>query len=201
VPAEATVNATKSGKLVLTSHQQRVLDEVAQDLSLGRNICLLGGKGSGKSHLLQELASHAEQDMLVFPVYQEMSGRDLLQRRGTTTDAAGSAEAHNATSLWRDSPLTKAARSGRLCVLDGVDRIDPQALLAIRTLISSPTYHAPEPELDYPGGVEAREVDLPSGERLQVHPDFRIIALGAPPVKSEDARVRYLNSDLNLSYH
>ena len=216
VPAGATAKVDgghkdkKGRNHVLTSHQQRVLDEVTQDLSLGRNVCMLGGKGSGKSYILQKLAANVEQDMLVFPVYQEMSGRDLLQRRGTTTDAAtqGGGELSastnvgvNASSLWLDSPLIKAARAGRLCVLDGVDRIDPQALLAIRTLISSPTYFPAEPSFGLTAGVEAREVDLPSGERLQVHENFRLIALGGPPTKSEDARVRYLNSDLNLSFH
>jgi len=198
----AKVHKFVSKAQLLTTFQQRVLDEMSQDLSLGRNVCLLGGKGSGKSFVLQELASSAGQEMLVFPVYQEMSGRDLLQRRGTSTVASTSvAQAHNASSLWLDSPLVKAARMGALCVLDGVDRIDPQALLAIRTLISSPTFLAPEPTFAFEGGIERREIDLPSGERMQVHERFRLIALGAPPTKSEDARARYLNADLNLSFH
>jgi MoxR-like ATPase len=192
----------------LTAHQQTLLQEVTQDLSLGRNVCLLGGKGSGKSFVLAEVAARARQDMLVFPVYQEMSGRDLLQRRGTTSVAAqggagsvGSGEKKNATSLWLDSPLVKAARTGKLCALDGIDRMDAQALLGIRSLVSSPTLLPADADGHGAGGIERREIDLPSGERLLVHPDFRLIGIGAPPTKSEDARMRYLNSDLNLSYH
>lgn len=199
----AAVSSTAAAQL--TSHQQTLLDEVAQDLALGRNVCLLGGKGSGKSFVLAEVAARAQQDMLVFPVYQEMSGRDLLQRRGTTAVAeqggAGSGEKKNATSLWLDSPLVKAARMGKLCALDGIDRMDAQALLGIRSLVSSPTFLPADSDGYGAGGIEKREIDLPSGERLQVHPDFRLIGIGAPPTKSEDARMRYLNSDLNLSYH
>lgn len=220
VPANATASTATTAKSAsrpsapLTTHQNRALDEITQDLALGRNICLLGGKGCGKSHLLQVLAGNAAQDMLIFPVYQEMSGRDLLQRRGTSTstntssnNSSRSKSSSNTSSLWLDSPLTKAARLGKTCVLDGVDRIDPQALLAIRSLISSPTYYPPQQDdigLNSEiteGWSEVREIDLPSGERLQVHKDFRLIGLGAPPTKSEDARMRYLNSDLNLSYH
>lgn len=185
----------------LTAQQATALAEIRQDLSLGRNVCLLGGKGCGKSFLLTQISALDRRELLVFPVFQEMSGRDLLQRRGTaaTTTTSDNTAAANASSLWLDSPLTKAARSGQLCVLDGIDRIDSQALMAIRSLVSSPTYHTYEGMSG--GEIEARSIDLPSGERLQVHPDFRLVALGAPPTKSDDARMRYLNSDLNVSYH
>jgi energy-coupling factor transporter ATP-binding protein EcfA2 len=209
VPTPPTQSAVSTaGHQELTAQQRTVLSEVQQDLALGRNICLLGGKGSGKSFLLAQIAAASQQDMLVFPVYQEMSGRDLLQRRSTSTAATtgttgtpGQVEQRGAaSSLWLDSPLVKAARTGKLCVLDGIDRIDAQALLGIRSLVSSPTFLASDISGEG-GAVEHREVDLPSGERLTVHPNFRLIGLGAPPVKSEDARMRYLNSDLNLSFH
>jgi MoxR-like ATPase len=201
---EALRNATAGGKTrQLTGQQQSVLAEISQDLALGRNICLHGGKGSGKSYLLAEIAARfLQQDMLVFPVFQEMSGRDLLQRRGTSANSGNSeAKGAAASSLWLDSPLVKAARQGLLCVLDGIDRVDAQALLGIRSIVSSPTYLPPDADTGFPGGPEQREIDLPSGERLRVHPDFRLVGLGAQPVKSEDARTRYLNADLNLSFH
>eukprot|EP00428_Durinskia_dybowskii_P062357 CAMPEP_0170375242 /NCGR_PEP_ID=MMETSP0117_2-20130122/11058_1 /TAXON_ID=400756 /ORGANISM="Durinskia baltica, Strain CSIRO CS-38" /LENGTH=1559 /DNA_ID=CAMNT_0010630307 /DNA_START=124 /DNA_END=4803 /DNA_ORIENTATION=+ len=221
--SDAVLNSTTGlapGEKRLTAQQQTVYDEVRHDLTLGRNVCLLGGKGSGKSHLLGQIAEQLQQDMLVFPVFQEMSGRDMLQRRGTSTstpspvaatatatavdvDSArnNSGSASASSSLWLDSPLVKAARVGKICVLDGVDRVDAQALLGIRSIVSSPTYYPPQPQQGFDGAVEVREIDLPSGERLLVHPDFRLICLGVPPTKSEDARMRYLNSDLNLSYH
>jgi hypothetical protein len=120
--------------------------------------------------------------------------------------------------MWLDSPLVRAARLGQLCVLDGIDRIDPHALLSIRALISasasasssSATPSGVNEGLGVRdgavGGAEVAfpprgEVDLPSGERLRIHPRFRLIALGAAPVKAEEARLQYLNADLNLSYH
>lgn len=76
-----------------------------------------------------------------FPLYQEVTARDLLQRRVTATEgdspplapheshpvgsnvAALSAVGNNThNTTWVDSPLIAAARNGDLCVLDGIDR-------------------------------------------------------------------------------
>ena len=49
---------------------------------------------------------------------------------------------------WIDSPLVKAAKSGGVCILDGIDRLDAHVLTSLRRLIQD------------------NEMDLPSGERL-----------------------------------
>jgi len=48
-----------------------------------------------------------------------MTARDMLQVRVTTPDKSSSTR-----SAWRDSPLIEAVRSGAICVLDGIDRVD-----------------------------------------------------------------------------
>ena len=184
--------------LTLTSEQRRVALDIAEDLGLGRGVCLFGHKGSGKSHLLRavgELYSNNQripgqglgygQDRLkgqgetqeshgvgvrtrprlrTFPLYQEMAARDLLQRRGTGQD--------NRTT-WHDSPLIASARSGDVCVVDGIDRVDGHGLLALARLAND------------------GEIDLPSGERIKAHPSFRIVATADWPHHIEDARARY----------
>ncbi len=45
------------------------------------------------------------------------------------------------------------------------------------------------------------EVDLPNGERVKCHPNFQLIALGSPPVTAEDARDRYIGSNIGLVFH
>jgi hypothetical protein len=81
---------------------------------------------------------------------------------------------------------------GNLCVLDGVHALDTHALCSLRRLLQD--------------GV----VDLPSGERLDTHPAFRVIALGLPASKGggggagvsvSDSRLRYITSDLGWTYH
>jgi hypothetical protein len=42
-----------------------------------------------------------------------MNSRELLQRRKML---------ENGDTIWEDSQLVKAAKEGRLCVLDGIDR-------------------------------------------------------------------------------
>jgi MoxR-like ATPase len=55
------------------------------------------------------------------PLYQEMTARDLLQRRITESDGSGDGTSKNKTA-WVDSPLIAAAKSGDLCILDGIER-------------------------------------------------------------------------------
>lgn len=81
--------------------------------------------------------------MRTFPLYQELTSRDLLQRR--CTGALGN-------TSWIDSPLIAAARAGDLCILDGVNRIDAQILSTLGRLFQD------------------NEIDLPNGERLSLTP-------------------------------
>ena len=102
----------------------------------------------------------------------------MLQRR--STDA-------NGNTLWAETPLVTAARMGRLCVLDGLDRL-PTGLLAplLRLLL--------ERELALFDGrclvSAARHAKMCSDLRLsaaqlrargieRIHPSFRVVALAA----------------------
>ena len=73
-----------------------------------------------------------------------------------------------------------------------IDRIDPHSLFVLRRLLQD------------------EEIELPSGDKLQrhaideskrIHPNFRVIALGLPPTRPDDARTRYIMSDLGFNYH
>ena len=204
--ASAISDATVADALTLTSEQRRVALDIAEDLALGRGVCLFGHKGSGKSHLLRAvgvlysndqnmqgpgLGQEQEQGetgqgvvgrsrprprprLRTFPLYQEMAARDLLQRRGTGQD--------NRTT-WHDSPLIAAARSGDVCVMDGIDRVDAHGLLALARLAND------------------GEIDLPSGERIQAHPSFRIVATADWPHHIEDARARYFLTGTHSHSH
>jgi hypothetical protein len=197
----------------LTPQQNRLAASMLHDLQLGRSICLFGNKveipfnlsiiphksdcickqGAGKSHIASYVArtlqaeypqSQLQVRLLpeVFPLYQEMTARDMLQTRVTTSTRSDGPETASRSS-WRDSPLIHAARTGAVCILDGIDRVDPHCLLALSRLLHD------------------RSIDLPNGERLAIHPTFRLIALGLPPITVEDAHKRYIGIDLNLSFH
>lgn len=165
----------------LTSSQRQLALNLIVDLKLGRGVCLLGSKGSGKSHIISRVVNwyDAVGPPSFFPLYQEMTVRDMLQTRITTQENVSS----STRSAWKDSPLVVAARTGAICILDGIDRVDTHCLLSLSRLLSD--------------GF----LDLPNGERLVSHPSFRVIALSLAPASTEDARNRFLSTDLNMSFH
>eukprot|EP00945_MAST-04E_sp_MAST-4E-sp1_P008696 g8696.t1 len=180
--------STKSGLPVpsatgkwMSHYQSEVLPSVMDDLAAGRHICLLGPKGSGKSYMLEEIGAQMKNKVRTFPLFQELTARDLLQRRSTIS-SSGAAGMEGDTT-WSDSPLIASARSGDICVLDGIDRIDPHSMFVLRRLLQD------------------GEIELPDGEKLIPHPSFRVIGLGLPPFRQADARSRFITSDLGFSYH
>jgi len=110
--------------------------------------------------------------------FKDMSSRDLLLRR--VTDAQGDTQ-------WTATPLLKAAKTGALCVLDGLEQLPPATLAALQSLLSD------------------REATLLDGSRLTsfaryqhllknfsreeltsrrvfpILPSFRVLALARPP--------------------
>eukprot|EP00755_Sulcionema_specki_P007718 Sspe_Gene.38973::Locus_18803_Transcript_1_2_Confidence_0.400_Length_3854::g.38973::m.38973 len=156
--------------LHLTPELETLACEMLIDLSLGKDICLVGPSGGGKSHLVEWLASQLGYDMELVQLYKDMSTRELLMRRGT--DSKGN-------TVWTPSPLLHGALRGQLVVLDGVHRLSSETLATLHSLV-----------LD-------REVSLNDGRRLlrsdrydaltnppettlRIHPSFRIVALGNP---------------------
>ena len=77
----------------------------------------------------------------VFPLYNELTSRDVLQKR--IIDEQGN-------TSWSDTPLTLAAREGGLCILDGIHTLDVHVLYSLRRLL-----------LD---GI----INLPSGETITI---------------------------------
>ena len=156
----------------LTAPQLAALARLEDDLlQCGRHVCLLGPRASGKSHLLRHLSTKHALTTLTFPLHSELTSRDLLQRR--VTDASGA-------TTWVDSAIVQAARRGALCLLDGIHRIPPPALMALQRLLLDGT------------------LDLPDGERLQAHANFRCVALGEAP---ECGQRFFSPADLNMSYY
>lgn len=78
------------------------------------DICLIGPRGSGKSILIAEIARLLHQSIEPMVLYQDMTARDFVQQRTTTPVG---------DTIWRDSPLIRAAKSGSIAVFDGIHRI------------------------------------------------------------------------------
>ncbi len=137
-----------------TDSVQAVLTGLLQDHCVGRHSLVVGRAGSGKSLLARSFGAEIGYHTIVFNLYKDMTARDLLQRRAT--DEVGN-------TTWEHSPLVEAALFGKLCVLDGVDRVHTDTLAVIQRALVD------------------RDLDLFDGTRGVVHKNFRVVALGLPP--------------------
>lgn len=181
-PVASTSTATETDdanvRYVATDYQDAVLADIMQSYAVG-DICLIGAKGSGKSLLAAELANRLGQTIEPLVLYQDMTARDFVQQRTTRI---------NGDTVWRDSPLVRAARNGHVAVLDGVHRIHSSTIAVLHRLV-----HDREVQLFdgtrlirhdkyddmLAGGATAEQLRAKGLERI--HPAFRIVALAEPP--------------------
>ena len=178
----------EGGYFVETPTTLATLTAMLQEHSLGRDVCLLGGKGVGKSRLAELFCHRLGYRPEIFPMFKDMTPRDLVQRRGT--DERGN-------TRWEDSPLLKAAREGGVVVLDGVHRLHPDTLSTLQRVCVDREMELMDGSRLVKGGG-GREGERGEGGRggggreggleggcprvLPLHPSFRIIALGEAEV-------------------
>ncbi|KAM6096548.1 von Willebrand factor A domain-containing protein 8 [Chlamydotis macqueenii] len=170
----------RSDTFIRTSSHDQLLAEMMQS-HMVKDMCLIGGKGCGKTVIAKEFADMLGYSIEPIMLYQDMTARDLLQQRYTLP---------NGDTAWRPSQLVTAALEGKLVILDGIHRINPGTLAVLQRLI-----HDRELTL-YDGTRLLREdryqnlkeeIQI-SDEKLQersifpIHPSFRIVVLAEPPV-------------------
>ena len=116
-----------------------------------------------------------------------MTARDLLQRRSTSADG---------NSTWAHSPLVEAAVTGRLAILDGVDRLPSDTLATLQRL-------AQDREVTLPNGVTLIPPGRPIPEGaegaegvLRVHPAFRIVALATHEGRASGKKGKWLSDEV-----
>ncbi|KAG0177699.1 von Willebrand factor A domain-containing protein 8 [Apophysomyces sp. BC1021] len=143
----------------------------------GHDICLVGTqKGVGKSALVRHFARNLGYTIDYIPLYRDMSSRDLLQRRSTSSKG---------DTIWENSLLVEAAIQGHLAVLDGIEALSHGTLNTLQRLVS-------EREMQLPDGTRLINAhryeklmkkskmtveDLESKRLIPIHPSFRIVAL------------------------
>lgn len=111
--AGTSSNYNGQRKFVETNYHNNLLAEMVQSYAIS-DVCLVGPRGSGKSMLVSEIARLLQMTCEPMVLYQDMTTRDFLQQR--TTTASGN-------TVWRDSALVRAAKSGSIAILDGIHRI------------------------------------------------------------------------------
>ncbi|XP_075055872.1 von Willebrand factor A domain-containing protein 8 isoform X1 [Mixophyes fleayi] len=169
-----------SSQFIRTSTHEQLLAEMMQS-HMVKDMCLIGGKGCGKSVIAKEFADMLGYEVEPVMLYQDMTARDLLQQRYTLS---------NGDTAWRQSPLVMAALEGKLVILDGIHRVNPGTLAVLQRLI-----HDRELTL-YDGTrllrgdryqylkneLQLSDAELQERYIFPIHPSFRIVALAEPPV-------------------
>jgi hypothetical protein len=161
--------------------QHYMLSSLLQSHVVGQDLCIIAGKGEGKSFLAAQLAralGYTPVEALF--LFKDMSARDLLQRRSTTSDGA---------TIWQDTPLITAVREGHLAILDGIHRLPMGTLSVLLRLVEDreitlydgtryvryDRYERMQSEL----GLDV--ATLASRRIFPVHPSFRLLAMANPP--------------------
>ena len=131
-----------------------------QDLMLAgfrskrRAVALVGPKGCYKSLVARDLAFKLGEKCELFTLHRDLTARDLLMSRGTSDSG---------DTVWKETPLTRAAREGHYLILDGIDKCRADTLTSLASLF------------------EQGLLFLPDGTRLEAHSNFRCVAIAHPP--------------------
>ena len=123
--AEPVLPAVDDG--TMQDHHWSLLTSMLQSHCIGNDVLIVGERGSGKTFIGQQFASalgYAPVETLF--IYKDMTSRDLLQRRTTGSEKE---------TLWQPTPLAIAVRTGRLAILDGINRLPPGTISALLRLI------------------------------------------------------------------
>ncbi|XP_011270078.1 hypothetical protein CAOG_08496 [Capsaspora owczarzaki ATCC 30864] len=137
------------------------------------DICLVGGKGVGKSLLVRHLATLLGYEVEPIMLYQDMTARDLLQQRTTLP---------NGDTVWNFSHLINAALHGHLAVLDGIHRLNADTLAMLQRL------------------VQDRDIVLHDGTRLLRHDRFDELCerRNLTPAQLNDRGVRRIHESFRI---
>ncbi|XP_022919882.1 von Willebrand factor A domain-containing protein 8 [Onthophagus taurus] len=174
------IKKSKNGNYIETENQNLLIHEMMQSFMVG-DFCIVGPRGCGKSLLINQLADMLGKETELIVLYQDMTSRDLIQQR-TTLD--------NGDTIWRFSPLITAALEGKIAVLDGIHRIHPSTLSVLHRLVHDREIqlHDGKRLINYEKykflqtEFKLTEDQLQSNGIYPIHPDFKIIAIGEPPI-------------------
>eukprot|EP00760_Papus_ankaliazontas_P017911 PhM_4_TR17397/c0_g1_i1/m.85845 len=182
---------------VETEEHSQTLSEMIQSHALGHHIVLIGGAGSGKTALTRRFASLLGYGNAVETqhMYSDMSTRDLLQRRVTK---------ENGDTNWELTPLLRAAKYGRIAVLDGIDALPQgtlstlQPLLTDRriTLLDGTRVIPHDQYVSLKERYKYTEEDMVAMKIFPVHPAFRVIATARPSLSTSNDKRNWMNADV-----
>lgn len=163
---------------VSTAGLKHVITAMLQEHSVDRDILLVSPKGEGKSVVAEFFCATTGYRAHLFPLYKEMTAIDLLVRRGTATTNKGVIDSDiqhqekHQSSDWSESPLLLAARTGQVCILDGIEKLSRDCLATLQGFLTDREVHLPD-------GTKYMQPSSSDHISTKVHRSFRVIALAS----------------------
>ena len=145
--------------------QMEVLHEILDAHCVGeRALLIMGFQGVGKNKVVDHALHLLQCEKEYLQLHRDTTAQSLLS----------SPSVENGRLVYGDSPLVRAAKYGRVLVVDEADKAPVEVVALMKGLIE-------DGELILPDGRILRlEADESRSNVLHVHPDFRVWALANP---------------------
>jgi len=115
-----------------------------------------GDAGTGKSTAARVIPSRCDMPFVAFNCSTNIEEADMF---GTMIPNPEKKSAEDPEFVWKDGPATRAIRNGYTLIIEEINFARPGVLGKLNSLLD-----------------ESRQMDLPNGEVLKAHPNFRLIA-------------------------
>ncbi|KAJ3249749.1 von Willebrand factor A domain-containing protein 8, partial [Borealophlyctis nickersoniae] len=145
----------------------RVMREIAVDFQIGEHLLLIGNQGVGKNKLTDR--------------FLELVGRPReyvqLHRDTTVQSLTIQPTVSNGIVEYKDSPLVRAARKGRVLIVDEADKAPIHITAILKSLAESGEMVLGDGRKIVPWEAGKNE----GGNVIPLHPDFRMVVLANRP--------------------
>ena len=168
-------------------HHIDLLRELLRDWSLGHHLLLIGNQGVGKNKLADRLLELLRCEREYIQLHRDTTVQTL-------TLAPTVEDGH---VLWRDSALVRAARLGRVLMVDEADKAPLEVVCVLKALAEDGELTLGDGRRLLAAQVEDESNDMKAGKDsgvemevdggdneesvIRIHPDFRMVVLANRP--------------------
>lgn len=154
-----------TGKFYDNPTQSLLARDLAIDLSLHEHLLLLGNQGTGKNKIIDRLCELLRRPREYIQLSRDSSVNSILQI----------VQLEKGQLVYLDSPLVRAIKLGRICIVDEADKCSSAVTSIFRSL-------SERGQLTLPDGRQVRpQGSVGSPDDVIVHPNFRCILLANRP--------------------